>query len=133
MPFIARANAFLEDAGDLAKNKRLPIMQETVRYMLKNAVGIDNAKSTEKIVEHLQEKGLPMINTRDWQINILGPLRENGIFIGSKRAKGMFLIKDENDAKVAISQIQSRIDKQNYRLSILKDMCRKAGFKIDQM
>ncbi len=130
-PFVDRASAFLKDAGDLSKNKRLPAMQETVRYMLKNAVGIDHAKSTEKIVEHLQEKGYSVINVRDWQINILGPLRENGIFIGSKRAKGMFIIKDGNDAKIAIEQIQTRIDKQSYRMNILKEMCRKAGFNID--
>jgi hypothetical protein len=43
----------------------------------------------------------------------------------------MFIIKDENDAKIAISQIQTRIDTQKERLEILKAEGRKFGLKID--
>ena len=131
MPFVAKADTFLDDAGGLSDHKRLPEMKETIRFMLKNAVGVDHAISTQKIVDHLQELKYPVISIPDWQMNVLGPLRKSGVFIASKRATGMFIIKDQNDAKVAISQIQSRIDEERARLNILKDMCRNVGFKID--
>jgi len=130
-PFVVIARQFLENPGKLKDHKKLPEMKETVRYMLDHAVGIDHAVSTKTIVEHLKNKGFHVADERDWQITVLGPLRENGIFVASKRAKGMFLIKNDNDAKIAISQIQTRIDTQTDRLNILKSECRKFGLKID--
>jgi hypothetical protein len=130
-PFVAIARNFLDTPGSLSGHKKLPEMKETVRYMLDHAVGIDHAVSTKTIVQHLKSKDFHVVDERDWQITVLGPLRVSGIFIASKRAKGMFIIKDDNDAKIAISQIQTRIDTQTERLNILKDECRKFGLKID--
>ena len=106
-------------------------MKETVRFMLDNAVGVDNAISTQKIVDHLRDEGCSVVSKEDWQINILGPLRRNGIFIGSKRAKGMFIIQNESDAIVVISQIKNRIQEETDRLKILQDMVLSVGWKID--
>jgi len=131
MPFVTRAKQFLENPGVLATHKKLPEMKETVRYMLENAVGLGNAVSTKQIVEHLKRKGCRLENERDWQINVLGPLRRDGIFIASKRATGMFIIKDQSDAQVAISQIIKRIDEETKRLQILKKMVTDVGWRID--
>ena len=131
MPFVARAKAFLQNQGNLAGERRLPEMIESVRYMLDNAVGVYNAISTGRIVEHLQDMGYPTESREDWQINILGPLRRNGIFIGSKRDTGMFIIQDINDAKIVIEQIERRIDEETSRLEILRRMVADVGWAID--
>ena len=130
MPFVDRAQAFLNNAGPLANHKRLPEMRETISFMLEKAIGIRNAISTQNIVDHLQNEGHNTASREDWQIGVLGPLRKNGIFIGSKRAKGMFIIKDQSDAKVVISQIEDRVHEETERLQILKRMVYDVGWEI---
>jgi len=132
MPFVDHANNFLVNAGHLSDHKRLPEMRETVRFMLANAVGVGNAIPAKRIVGHLQDTGHNTASKEDWQIGVLGPLRKNGIFIGSKRAKGMFIIKDQGDAKVVISQIEDRIQEEKDRLLILKQMVVNVGWEIQQ-
>ncbi|HHV41909.1 MAG: hypothetical protein ACOX7D_03825 [Alphaproteobacteria bacterium] len=128
MPFIARAQSFLVDQGPLSNHKKNPEMVETVRFMLEHAVGVDHAIATQRIVDHLQENGYDIRNKEDWQITVLGPLRENGIIIGSKRSKGMFLISSEFDARIVVSQMQERISKESERLQLLIDMVSEVGW-----
>lgn len=130
--FIATARAFADDPGTLSKKeeKYRGQMIETVHYLLANAIGLKNAVSTNSIISHLQNHGFNTYR-KDWQINVLGALRKRGIFIASKRAKGMYLIDSESDVKAAILSIQSRVDEETARLNALKKMARDAGFNID--
>lgn len=131
MPFIAHAEHFLKDQGSLSTHKKRGEMIETVNFMLQNAVGVDNAIATQKIVEHLKKEGYDIRNKEDWQILVLGPLRKNGIFIGSKRGKGMFLIRSESDAQVVKNQIVNRISEESERLQLLMGMVSKVGWNLN--
>lgn len=57
MTFLEKANYFLEEQGKLKNNKKCGMMIETVKFLLDNAVGIDHAISTTKIITHLNSKG----------------------------------------------------------------------------
>jgi hypothetical protein len=119
MPFVKKAKDFIEDQGSLTEHKYAKYMIETVRYLLKNAVGLENATSTNNIINHLKEKGLP-IQRADWEIHCLGTLRDHGIFIGSHRNKGMYIINSEAEAKKVYQSYKRRIFKEMDRMELLR-------------
>lgn len=127
MPFLFRARNFLTNPGTLRTHKYYPIMRDTVEYLLNNAVGIRNAISTDRIIDYLRSKG-PRIYREEWQINVLGPLRDNGVFIASKPAVGMFIIETINDARKVIASMEHRITVEKKRLQILKRIARQGGW-----
>lgn len=130
MSFIAAAQEFLEDQGDLSSSKYCEEMIETVRFLLDNAIGVSNAIATNKIIAHLHSKG-HTISREAWQIEVLGKLREYGVFIASSRGRsGMFLIKTEPDAIVAYTSIYNRISVQQHRLNILEQLMKDEGWMI---
>ena len=129
MPFLRRAQEFLANQGSLSNHKYRDIMVETVDYLLKNAVGVNNAVSTDSIISHLRSRGFN-ISREEWQINVLGVLREHGIFIGSKRGVGMFLIASEDDAREAHNSILDRVLVECERLKILRELIKEAGWKL---
>ena len=105
----------------------------TVRFLLDNAVGLDNAISTTKIISHLNSKGYK-IKREDWQINILGPLRDNGIFIGSKRGgrnAGMYIIASKEDAIITHASIYDRVLIERKRQFKLEDLMDELGWEYD--
>lgn len=104
-------------------------MKLTVDYLLKNSIGIKNATSTDKIIRHLNSLGYN-ISKETWQINVLGPLRDNGIFIASKPSKGMFLIETEQDASESVKSMEHRIDVEENRLKILRGIASNAGWNV---
>lgn len=130
MSFVKIFEEFLKDPGPFKDHKRLPEMQESVKFLLHHAVGEGKAISTQKIIDHLKKLGYATRNKEDWQINVLGPLKKHGYYIGSKRAKGMFIIDDEKDANIAISQIEKRIYEEYQRMEILKKIIEKMGWNI---
>lgn len=119
MPFVEAARAFLEDPGELAGDKNINMMDDTIGFILNNAIGLENAKSTDKIVDFLKEKGHE-INRYQWQIAVLGKLREEGIFIAANKSKGMFIVKNKDEAENFYSQYAKRIEKENDRLAFLR-------------
>lgn len=129
MPFLSKARNFLTNPGTLRTHKYYPIMRDTVEYLLNNAVGIGNAVSTDTIISYLQTRG-HRIYREEWQINVLGPLRDNGVFIASKPAVGMFIIETINDAREVIASMEHRIDVETERLRILKRIARQGGWHV---
>ena len=114
MPFIEAARNFLEDPGELADDDNLDMMNDTVGYLISNAIGLENAKPTDAIIEFLNGQGHE-INRHQWEIAVLGKLREEGIFIASHRTKGMYIIKTKDEADRFYLQYAKRIAKQNFR------------------
>ena len=90
MPFVTAARQFLEDQGELSEDKNVSVMIDTVAYLLENAVGMDNAISTDKIVAYLKDEKGHKINRHQWEILVLGKLRDEGVFIASHKSKGMY-------------------------------------------
>ena len=129
MYFVKKAKKFISDQQELANNRYREVMVETVKFLLDRAVGIDNAVATNEIISHLRNKGFD-ISREEWQIHVLGPLREHGIFIGSKRGIGMFIINSKEDAKAAHDSILDRILVECQRLKILRELIREAGWDI---
>jgi hypothetical protein len=119
MPFVTAARQFLEDPGELSGDTNLDMMNDTVAYMLSNAVGLKNAKGTDDIIEMLNAQGYD-INRHQWEINVLGKLREEGVFIASDRVKGMYLISSQEEAERFYLQYGRRIAKQQFRLNNLR-------------
>lgn len=119
MPFVTAAREFLEDPGELSEDRNLEIMNATVTYFLGNAVGLENAKNTDVIVEFLHTQGYDL-NRHAWEIDVLGKLREEGVFIASHRSKGMYLINTREEAERFYLQYANRAAKQNQRLTYLR-------------
>lgn len=129
MPFISKARNFLIKPGSLKVHAYYAIMKDTVDYLLNNAVGIDNAKSTDDIIAHLRHKG-HQISRSTWQINVLCCLRDNGVSIAAKPGTGIFIIKTVNDAQQAVMSMEYRINVEKKRLQILKKTAHNAGWKL---
>jgi len=121
MPFVAAARQFLEDPGELSEDRDLEIMNDTVTYLLGNAIGLENAKSTDTIVKFLNDQGYD-INRPYWEIGILGKLREEGVFIASNRSKGMYILNSEDEAERFYHQYATRAAIQNNRLAWLRTL-----------
>jgi len=119
MSFVKKAKDFIDDQGSLTDHKYAKHMIETVRFLTKHAVGLENATSTNSIINHLKEVGLP-IQRSEWEIHILGTLRDHGIFIGSHRNKGMYIINSEAEAKKVYLGYKRRIFKEMDRMELLR-------------
>ena len=129
MSFMKNIDNFINNPGKHESNPDYKAMKETLVYMKKNALGVKNIVSTDSIVTHLNSNGYK-ISREYWQINILGYLRDNGIFIGSKIPKGMFLINSEKDAKEAYTSMQNRIDSETKRIKLFEDMVKESGYNL---
>lgn len=122
MKFIDRYKQFKIDQGKLNDHKYKNVMIETIDFLLKNAIGIENSIATNKIIRHLESKGYK-IKKETWQIKVLGPLRDNGIYIGSRRGNtGMFLISSKDDAVATRSAIYSRMIVEQKRMKKLEKL-----------
>jgi hypothetical protein len=121
MSFVSRAHNFLKDQGELKGKKYSDIMLETVKFLLENAVGLKNAKSTDKIIKYLETKKIK-INRNQWEILVLGPLRENKVFIASHKTKGMYIPEDEKEAWDFYLSYKKRILKETDRMNALEEL-----------
>ena len=116
----------MEDSGELSEDPNLDIMTETVGFLLECAIGLENAKSANLIIQLLNDTGHKIngrkINRKNLEISILGKLRDEGIFIASHRNKGMYIIKDRKEAEDFYSQYKKRVGKRDPRLLLLSDL-----------
>jgi hypothetical protein len=109
----------------LRSHRRYDAMRETVAFMLENAVGAQNAVSTERIVAHLQGADYDL-TAPQWQVEVLGPLRDNGVFIcGGRGGVGMFLVDSAADGQKALAAMKNRVATENRRLRVLEAMLAK--------
>jgi hypothetical protein len=121
--------AFLQNPPLVLKNhKHYDEMRETLAFMIHRGRGRAHSVSTREIVEHLQSLDYD-ISATTWQIQILGPLRDAGVYIGSARGKtGMFLIADQSDAVVTRAAQLQRLTTEQARLAVLEKMIRQNGW-----
>jgi len=129
MSFIEDIENFIQNPGVHASKERYGEMKATLEYMKQNAVGIKNAVATDRIIDYLHSQGYN-IGKEEWQIEVLGYLRDNGIFIGSKIAKGMFVINSKKDAKETYTSMKKRVEKENERIRILEKRAKQAGYNL---
>lgn len=129
MPFLIRTRNFLTNPGTLGTHQFYAVMRDSVEYLLNNAIGIRNAIATDKIIKYLNGKG-HTISKPQLQINVLGPLRDNGVFISSKPGVGMFIIETIDDAQKAVTSMEHRIDIETKRLGILRQIALQGGWNI---
>ena len=129
MSFMRNIDNFINNPRKHALNPDYKAMKETLVYMKKNALGMDNIVSTDSIVAHLNSKGFKM-SREYWQINILGYLRDNEIFIVSKIPKGMFIINSEKDAQEAYTSMQNRVASETKRLILFETLARESGYNL---
>jgi hypothetical protein len=130
MPFITRARDFVNNPQpNHHLHPRFDVMIDSVQYLLDHAIGIENAIPTDEIITFLQGREHD-IDRETWQIEVLGYLRVNRIFIGSTGRRGMFLIRDETDAREAWNFIHNRIDSETQRLVILQGLIEEAGWSV---
>lgn len=130
MLFITQARSFVSNP-----NQSLPRwqeMRETLDYLLRNNhIGHRNAVSTDIIVQHLNDSNFH-INREQWEQEVLGPLRDRRIFIGSSR-RGIFIIDDRSDAVEVYRLYATRILAESERLGILSDLIRQANWSSPQI
>jgi hypothetical protein len=120
---------FLKNPPAALKGRRhYDEMRETIAFMISRGRGRANSVPTREIVEHLQALDYD-ISTTTWQIDVLGPLRDAGVYIGSERGKrGMFLIASKADADATRAAQLQRLDVEKGRLRVLEDMMHQHGW-----
>jgi hypothetical protein len=125
MPFITRARNFLQNPDSIVTTPRKrQIMVDTVQFLFdKNAIGYGNAISTDLIVEYLQDLD-HKIERGPWETDILGPLRDNGVWLGSKTGSdgGIFLIKNQADVDIVKETYGKKAVTMIRRYRILEDL-----------
>ena len=57
MSFIDKAEIFLTNQGSLANDPNKDLIVDTIAYLLENARGFSNRKSTDVIIAHLRSLG----------------------------------------------------------------------------
>lgn len=120
MPFVARAREFLNNPD--ISSLRLNEMLETVSFLLQQTTPIN----TDRIVQHLTSRGYG-INPTQWQQEVLDPLRDRGIFIGSSN-RGIFIPRSEAEAQEACGFYVRRIRAERRHLNIFADLIRDVGW-----
>lgn len=126
MPFIVSARKRL---ATLSPKSEKAILLD---YLLRHAVGRNNAKSWPVIETYLQSKGVSM-NQQRFQQGVLKNTRSGSIFIASNdhgRSRGYFLIDDQADAQTMRDWYQKRIDRETENLAILVRLASKVGWKL---
>jgi hypothetical protein len=130
MPFVKAAKDFLTNPGALVSHGNLRIMQDTVRFLLDNRhIGRQKSVATDTIIKHLQSQK-HNIHRERWQTDVLGPMKENGIFIGSIIGLGIFIIKDEDDARSVHRSHLRRIQVETRRMKELERLAKQHGWKL---
>ena len=122
MSFVSRAQDFLKDQGDLKKHPKHEIMMATIQFLFdEDAIGRQNLVSTNSIIEHLNAIG-HKIERGPWETDVLGPLRDSEIWLGSKPGGtgGIFIIKDKNDFEVVKKGYSKKYQTMMRRYQILE-------------
>jgi len=111
---------FIEAAEELLA--KLPVGYDYVilSYLLREAVGVANAKPWTSISRHLLEVHQVKLRPQTFQEGLLKKSREGPAFIGSDPRRGYFIIETPEDLKVAEEFITTRIAQQQARLEVLR-------------
>lgn len=123
MPFVARAREFLNNPQQFLNNANIEThrqneMIETVSFLLQQAAPVN----LNTIVEHLTNQG-HRISPTQWQQEVLDPLRDSRVFIGSSN-RGYFIPTSREQAIEAYRFYVKRIISESQRLGILADLIR---------
>lgn len=100
-------------------------MRWTVAYLIESAMGKEQAVHEEAVVRHINKRGISM-TLGHWREHVLGYLLENVVFIGTFDGR-VFLIIDEEDARVAEEALETRVELIVRRLAILRKQANDAG------
>ncbi len=84
--------------------------------------------NTDRIVDHLTSRHY-VINREQWEQEVLGPLRDSGIFIGSSN-RGIFIVRNREHAIETYRFYAKRIIAESQRLGILANLIRTAGWDL---
>ena len=125
MPFITAANNFITNPDQSCHRWRE--MQETLRFLLAQQIAV----SSETVVNQLNGMGFHMVVT-SWQQEVLTPLRDRRIFIGSS-GRGVFIIRSREDAIDCYRFYAKRIIAEAEHLGILNDLIRVANWDFPQV
>lgn len=106
-------------------------MEATIEFLLQNALGLENAVATDRILDHLESVDLK-ISREGWQQEVLGPLRDHEIWVASTLGPpGMFIIRTRDDAEAVHGAYAGRVRKLLQRLQILENQIRESGWPLD--
>lgn len=123
MPFVTRAREFVAHPEIIATSPgKRELMVDSVEYLLdNNHIGHNNAVSTEILVEYLNGLG-HRIDRGPWETNILGTLRDNEIWIGSKLGStgGIFIIRDQADVEIVKAEYGGKYRTMMRRYQLLE-------------
>ena len=132
MPFVARAREFLRNPQQFLDNAHIQTHRQnemiaTVSFLLQQAQPINK----ETILRHLNttvNRGSRISDTQ-WQQEVLDPLRDAGVFIGSSN-RGYFIPPGRDLAIEAYKFYVKRIIAESQRLGILADLIRRGGWDL---
>jgi len=94
-------------------------------YMLENAVGQENAIRKSELCE--------VLGTSEYYLetHFIIPCRRNFSFIGISRFHGIFIIEDEEDARITVEYYTTQISGVDTHLQHLIRRCQEYNFQID--
>ena len=116
----------------VATEKRLLYLEEgsaehaILYYLMKHAMGVENAKNWDEIDAHLKTMGIHISKNR-FQMKILQDSRSSRHYIGSC-SKGFFIFKDSSDVTHTIDFYEKRIAKELRNLEALRYLAGRAQF-----
>lgn len=97
-----------------------------LRYMRDNAMGKDNAKPIETIIDTLR---IGMARNT-FQHKILSQFRVDGTFFIAWCHKGIYVVTTKDDTKLAVSSYKTRIAAETTNLSNLKSVMSNYNIRI---
>jgi len=132
MPFRARAREFLDNPQQVLNGANIPTnrlteMRATVEFLLQHTQPINK----DTILRHLNAtvNRTHRISDTQWQQEVLDPLRDARVFIGSSN-RGYFIPTDQAQAIEAYRFYVKRIISESQRLGILADLIRRGGWGL---
>jgi hypothetical protein len=118
---IDKANEWTPRSGDACGTDKKIFLN----YLLKNCVGFNNSEKIENILEILKPKFKKKYSKESLQHLLLVPLREEiGFFVGTS-SRGIYFVKDAEDAFTTINFYSNRIRSEEKHLRNLKVIVQK--------
>ena len=110
-----------------ATNKKAdPCMYYTLEFLINNALGENNKKTKNEIINYLNSVGCTISSQEVWSTDILQKLKDETIVATIVYGGGVFIPCHINDLDKAISTLQKRIEREMKHLNGYNDI--KNGF-----
>lgn len=99
-------------------------------YLLRNAIGLANAKTWPKIQEHLREHRITNFRCQAFQNGLLRRSREGDFYIGStdkggsNGRGGYYIINGKEDVYIMWKWFRKRMEKENERCEHLLNLAK---------